>query len=285
MKKIMVTGAAGFIGRHVLDSLLARDDVQVIACDRDRIKLSDLPKSHRVRVLELDIALEKSDWFECADRPDILIHLAWGELSDFQSLRHFEKELPLHYAFLKRMLSGGLKDLAVAGTCLEYGLKEGMLKEDSPTAPVTAYGLAKDCLRKFLEHLQKQHPFRLKWLRYFYLHGQGQSTTSLLPMLEAAITRGDKAFSMSGGEQLRDFLPVDLAARQTAAIALQENAEGIFNICSGKPISVRELVEEKLKAMGAKIDLNLGQYSYLDYEPMAFWGDNTKLQTVTGDST
>jgi dTDP-6-deoxy-L-talose 4-dehydrogenase (NAD+) len=85
---------------------------------------------------------------------------------------------------------------------------------------------------------------------------------------------------MSGGEQLRDYLPVEVVAENIVKIALQNKIQGIINNCSGQPISIRRLVEEYLQKTGAKIDLNLGYYPYPTYEPHAFWGCTKKLERI-----
>jgi len=116
------------------------------------------------------------------------------------------------------------------------------------------------------------------------MYGEGQSEKSLLSQLETAIKKGEKRFNMSGGEQLRDYLPVEKVAEYIVAIALQDKVKGIINCCSGKPLSVRKLVEKYLEEKGYCIELNLGYYPYPDYEPMEFWGNNTKLQSVLHQS-
>jgi dTDP-6-deoxy-L-talose 4-dehydrogenase (NAD+) len=182
------------------------------------------------------------------------------------------------------MISAGLGSLTVTGTCLEYGLQSGALREDMSTAPVTAYGRAKDELRRHLEALQRSRAFNLTWARLFYIRGEGQAQSSLLPQLEGAIARGDAAFDMSGGEQLRDYLPVEEAAGYLVDLALNGRDNGVVNVCSGRPISVRELVESVVAKHGSPIELNLGHFPYPDYEPMRFWGDRTKLDRLL-DST
>ena len=168
----------------------------------------------------------------------------------------------------------------VAGTCYEYGLLHGSLSEADSTSPVTQYGLAKDTLRRYCEMLTADRDVHFNWARLFFLHGEGQNPNSLLPLLKVAIERGDKVFNMSGGEQLHDYLPVDKAAYYLCLLALQDKIDGIINICSGKPISVRRLVEENILKAKASIKPNLGYYPYSSYEPMAFWGVSTKLQKV-----
>jgi dTDP-6-deoxy-L-talose 4-dehydrogenase (NAD+) len=156
------------------------------------------------------------------------------------------------------------------------------LHEDLPTRPENPYGFAKDALRRELEFLKTAKPFALTWARLFYLYGEGQAGTSLLPQLRQAVARGDKAFNMSGGEQLRDYLTVDAAADLLVSLALARRDAGAVNVCSGRPVSVRRLVEGWIRDNGWTIDLNLGHYPYPDYEPMAFWGERRKLDHILG---
>ncbi|MBD8880538.1 NAD(P)-dependent oxidoreductase [Rhodanobacter sp. 7MK24] len=279
--RIAVSGATGFIGRYVLRELQARD-VDIVALTRSAPPRAI--KSETFRWVALDIANAPANPYKAMGSPDVLIHLAWSGLPNYQASRHVEIELPTQLAFLTSCVRHGLKRLVVTGTCYEYGLASGGLIEDTPTRPCTQYGLAKDRLRKALFDLHTQHGLDLAWLRLFYLYGKGQSEKSLYRMLHAAIDRNAKAFDMSGGEQLRDFLPVHEAARIIVEVAQHEKLNGIFNVCSGRPIAVRELVQSWIEASGGKIAMNLGKVPYSAYEPMAFWGSREKLDAIV-DST
>ena len=272
--KVAVTGASGFIGRHVLTEL-RKYDVDIVAITRDRARLSGLDNS--VQVVEMDIASPKLDSFERSGNPDVLIHLAWDGLPNYRSLHHFETELPKQYQFLKSMVVSGLPSLLVTGTCFEYGMQSGALTATIPTKPDNPYGYAKDALRQQLEYLQTTKAFKLTWGRLFYMYGEGQPNTSLYPKLKEAVLRGEQVFNMSGGEQLRDYLRVEEVAQQIVRLAMAQGNVGAVNICSGKPISVRRLVESWLTENNWKIALNFGHYPYPDYEPMAFWGESTNL--------
>lgn len=272
--KIAVTGASGFVGRHVLTELL-RHETEIVAVTRDAARLRGFSES--VRVAEMDIACPAPDCFEQMGCPDVLIHLAWDGLPNYRSLHHFETELPRQYLFLKAMVEAGLPSLLVTGTCFEYGMQSGSLSEDMPARPGNPYGYAKDALRQQLEFLKSARPFNLTWARLFYMYGEGQPGTSLYPKLKEAVLRGDKVFNMSGGEQLRDYLPVEQVARQVVQCALTHRDIGIVNVCSGEPTSVRRLVERWMNENHWEIELNLGCYPYPDYEPMAFWGDRHRL--------
>jgi dTDP-6-deoxy-L-talose 4-dehydrogenase (NAD+) len=225
----------------------------------------------------MDLRDPSANVFDLLDRPDALIHLAWTGLPNYKSLHHFEEELPAQYRFLKNLVESGLQNLVVTGTCFEYGMQSGLLNEDLPTRPSNPYGFAKDVLRRQLEYLQQVQPFNLTWARLFYLYGEGQAENSLLPQLRKAVEQGHKVFNMSGGEQLRDYLPVAEIGKHLVSLAMMDQDHGIVNICSGNPISVRNRVEGWIKENGWFIDLNLGYYPYADYEPMAFWGDRKKL--------
>jgi nucleoside-diphosphate-sugar epimerase len=208
--------------------------------------------------------------------------LAWGGLPNYRSLHHYERELPTHYCFLKTLVESGLPNLLVTGTCFEYGMQSGPLNESMASLPNNPYGFAKNVLRQQLEYLKAAHPFALTWSRLFYLYGDGQAESSLYPQLKKAVERGDAVFNMSGGEQLRDYLPAVEVAKYLVDLAQKQVDVGIVNICSGQPISVRTLVESWLVENDWAITPNYGYYSYPDYEPMAFWGDAHKLNSIIG---
>ncbi|GAA4728098.1 NAD-dependent epimerase/dehydratase family protein [Flavisolibacter ginsenosidimutans] len=281
MKKVLVTGATGFIGRHVIASLQKRDCVVIATASSAESKKGKDWLEHRTFIPH-SIGSETKDenLFEKFQKPDAVIHLAWQGLPNYKDLFHFEEVLPRQYFFLKKLVQNGVKDITVTGTCFEYGMQEGGLSEKAYPLPDNPYALAKNTLRLFLEQLQKKTPFSLKWVRLFYMYGEGQNPRSLLAQLDAALQRGDDTFNMSGGEQVRDYLPVEKVAENIVAIALQEKAEGILNCCSGNGITVNELVKQHLEKDGRSIKLNRGFYPYPDYEPMAFWGDATKLKTI-----
>ena len=275
--KIAVTGATGFIGRHVLAEL-APHNIKIIAVARPGQK--DLPVLINGEWVTIDICYPPTNVYEAMGTPDVLIHLAWHGLPNYLSLHHFETELPLQYTFLKQMVLQGLKTFVVAGTCFEYGMQSGQLIEDMVTKPNNPYGFAKDILRRQLEYLKEDRPFSLAWARLFYTYGAGQAESSLFSQLKSAVERGDKVFNMSGGEQLRDYLPVAEIAKHLVSFALSGEDIGVVNTCSGIPISVRKLVENWIEKYDWEINLNLDYYPYPDYEPMAFWGDRRKLDRI-----
>lgn len=279
--KVLVTGATGFIGNHVINKLI-QTNCEIIATSLTKEKAKQLQWFNKVKYLQFDFEKFDNtiDYFKYFSEPDLMIHLAWEGLPNYKSTFHVDVNYPRHLAFLTNLIKNGLKDLTVTGTCFEYGLQEGCLSEDMPAYPANPYAIAKDKLRRSLEELQSEFEFNLKWVRLFYMYGEGQSPNSLVSQLEKALSAKEKVFNMSGGEQVRDFLPVETVADHIVSIGLQKNISGIINCASNQPISVKKFVENYLKQTSQSIQLNLGYYPYADYEPMAFWGDDTKLRSV-----
>ena len=276
---LLVTGATGFVGRHVVTRLIERGH-EVIAVGRDEAKARKFAWFDRVRFVACDIHAQADNPVGRFGHPQAVVHLAWPGLPNYGALFHYEKTLPADYRFLKSLVQAGVGHLLVTGTCFEYGMQSGALAEDRPTAPAVPYALAKDTLRKQLQSLQQQHAFTLQWARLFYMHGEGQSPNSLLAQLDRAIDSGETVFNMSGGEQLRDYLPVGEVAARCVTLLEHQSCDGVVNICSGEPISVRRLAERHLAHRGANIRLNLGHYPYPSEEPMAFWGDGSRLAAI-----
>jgi cephalosporin hydroxylase len=281
MKKVLVTGATGFVGNKLINLLLSQD-IYVIATSSDISKAKSFNWFNQVEYHDLDFKNlnSKTNYYSFFNQPDLLIHLAWEGLPNYKQSFHVEENLPRHIHFLKNMIENGLKDLAVTGTCLEYGMQEGCLTESMDAVPIVAYAIAKNKLRIELTELCDKFNVVFKWVRLFYMFGKGQGSNSLFTQLDNAIDQNLDGFNMSGGEQERDFLPVEKMVSLISDISFQEKVTGVINCSSGNPIKVKQLVEKLITLKSSKIKLNLGFYPYTDYEPMRFWGDNSKLKKI-----
>lgn len=277
--RVIVTGATGFIGRHLVRKLL-QNRHQVIAVTRDLKRAKEFEWFDEVDFIQADLHLNYGPVIERLDGVDVLIHLAWPGLPNYQGTFHIFQNLKSDLAFLKASIESGLSHLVVAGTCLEYGLQSGALSEDMDTRPITPYGFAKDSLRKALEFFQREQNFTLQWMRLFYMYGEGQSPKSLLSQLDTAIDEKRQSFDMSIGTQLRDYLPIESIAEGICIAMENSTIDGVINCSSGSPISVLDLVRRRCQERGSDIHLNLGHFSLLEYEPLEFWGIPAKLNSL-----
>lgn len=277
--RIIVTGATGFIGRHLVKKLL-QNGHQVIAVARNLERAKELEWYESVSFIQADLQLDSSAVVEEMDGADALIHLAWPGLPNYQGSFHIFQNLKSDLTFLRNSLESGLHHLVVAGTCLEYGLQSGALNEDMDTYPITPYGFAKDSLRRSLQFFQKEHSFTLQWMRLFYMYGEGQSPKSLLSQLDIAIDEKRKSFDMSIGTQLRDYLPIESVAENICVTVENRSVNGVINCSSGSPISVLDLVRKRCQERESNIYLNTGYYALPEYEPIEFWGVPTKLNSL-----
>jgi len=277
--RVMVTGATGFVGRHVVNALLVHGH-SIVSVARDLKRAQEMPWFDRVEFIQCDLHESFQPLLQPECLPDAIVHLSWPGLPNYQDFFHISKNLPADLAFLEAAVKSGVPHMLVAGTCLEYGMQYGPLTEAMETTPTTPYGFAKDALRKALQLLQRERPFTLQWMRLFYMYGEGQNKNSLLAQLERAIHEGQAAFNMSKGDQLRDYLSIQEVALNFVRTLENPQCNGVINCCSGQPVSVFDLVKEHCREKDSQIHLNRGFYPYPDYEPLAFWGVPTKLMML-----
>lgn len=269
---ILVTGASGFIGSYVLRELEAKN-MNFLAMTSNPSKINSTKKCI---VQDIHQSIE-SDNLELIKNCDSMIHLAWKGLPHYKELYHLEENLFAQYKFIKTCIQSGIRNITITGTCLEYGLREGELSTDLPTSPFTSYALAKDCLHKMLLNLQQQMDFQLKWVRLFYIYGEGQPGHTLYGQLIKASENADKTFPMSKGDQERDYLHVQSVAKYIVSVSGEEVKYKVYNCSSGKPSRVIDFVNKVIEEKKINIELNPGFYPYPEYEPKSFWGKPTPI--------
>lgn len=280
MKRILVTGASGGLAGPIIENLLDKG-YTVIATARSEEKIKQASYFSKITFVPYDLSdnsdLNLFNYFNC---PDAIIHLAWDKLSEYKSEVHVNVILNQHKVFLMNLIRHGLNTICCAGTCYEYGLRPGCLKETDEPAPIIAYAIAKNSLRLFLEEQQAHLNFNLAWVRIFNVFSPGKGGSNLFSQLVKAIVNKEPEFKMSGGEQIRDYLSPEEVADIMVKITCNASNPGIVNCCSGKPIKLKDLIDQYLKKNNYHIRLNLGFYPYLSHEPMELWGSTEKLNSI-----
>ena len=273
-KKILVTGAGGYIGRHVVSALLNYPNVHVVAAD-----FSDKGIDPRAEFCSGDIFSGSPHIFEEMGSPDVCLHLAWKDGFNHKSDYHM-KALSSHFAFLKGMMDGGLKQLSVMGTMHEVGYHEGAIREDTPCNPLSFYGIAKNALRQAAFLYAKDRPVVLQWLRAYYIYGDDLKNHSVFTKLVEAEQAGRMDFPFVSGKNKYDFITVEGLARQIAACVMQDKISGVIECCTGEGVPIGEKMEQFIQHNHFHIRLNYGAYPDRPYDSPGVWGDVTKIRQV-----
>ena len=268
---IHVVGSTGFIGKNIRKQ--AGEVGWKYYSSKRYLKLD--------RTGEIDI-FDSKTWgnLEAAEG-DKIVMLSWKGLPNYEELFHLNENLLACFEFIRYAIKTGVKEVVVAGTCFEYGIQNGCLKESAECKPGNSYSVAKDTLRRMLECTLKIEDVKLKWLRIFYPYGIDQNERCLYPSLIKAIKESKPLFNTSQGDQIRDFIHIDKCCRMIIEVINEESAEGIINIGSGRPVSIRDFLEEQIKLNNGSIELNLGHYPRRKDEPLAFWADLDKYKKIT----
>ena len=272
-KRVLVTGAGGYIGRHVTEALCdAGAEVFIVDHNTEGIDT-------RATCVTAEIFSGSENIYQEMGCPDVCVHLAWKDGFVHNSDAHMGM-LSQHYTFLRNMMAGGLKQLAVMGTMHEVGYWEGAINENTPCNPSSMYGIAKDALRRSSFLLAQQYGVNLQWLRAYYIYGDDARNHSIFAKLTAAEEAGQEKFPFTSGKNQYDFIEVGELARQIASVALQDEVNGIINCCSGQPMSLGDKVEQFIQEHGFKIKLDYGAFPDRPYDSPAVWGDAEKIHKI-----
>ncbi len=281
--RILVTGAGGFAGSHVVRAL-ARQGHDVFAVVRKNPSPGHDPGvPASVHSVKLDLSHHTALWTAVREiRPELAIHLAWYTVpGKYWTAPENLECVAVSLDLARALAAGGCKKLVAAGTCAEYDWNHGVLSEtNTPLKPRTLYGSCKNAAREILEAYCGSVSMEFAWTRFFYMYGPGEARARLVPSVILSLLRGETA-KCTAGEQARDFLYVADAASGIAAVALGRGT-GAFNIASGRPVRIRAIVETIAGMMGQESRVDFGAIPASPAEPQLLAGDIQRLASIAG---
>ena len=255
---ILLTGATGFVGRQILKALSECDiKVRVVIREGSQSRLAVLEPIESIVTTE-DLFAENSDWWANACKDiDTVIHAAWYA----EPGRYLQSAKNIDCLIGTLKLAKGADQSKVRrfigiGTCFEYDITQGMLSVQTPLQPLTPYAGAKVAAFMALSQWLPHQVIEFAWCRLFYLYGEGENARRLVPYLRKQLAAGEPA-ELTSGNQIRDFLDVREAGRMIVETALSKKL-GAVNICSGIPITVRQLAEQIADEYGHRDLLKFG---------------------------
>ena len=272
--KILVTGADGYIGRHIVNNLLDLGH-EVIAVDIHTDDINDKAEKKKLNLFTADL----TNVYTSLGSPDVCLHMAWRDGFVHNSVNHIG-DLSSHYKFLVALMEQGLKHLAVMGTMHEVGYWEGKIDENTPCNPISMYGIAKDALRRSMIAYCKSNSILLQWLRGFYILGDDKKNHSIFSKLLQADEQGQELFPFTTGKTKYDFINVDELVEQISKAVTQTDVTGIINCFSGNPMTLAERVENFIKDHKLKIRLNYGVFPDRPYDSPIIFGDDKKIKQI-----
>ena len=249
-RTILLTGGNGFIGHHLLNALCQhRVNIRSVlrtGADPQRSKLMDNVEY----VYSDNIFSEPKTWWRAiCSGVDIIIHAAWyvKPASYLNAMENLEC-LAGSISMLDAAIEMKVKRFVGLGTCFEYQQSTRPLSVDSTLDPQSLYATTKATLYQTLKSTSEIMCFDYIWCRLFYLYGEGEHRSRLVPYIHNKLKNGEKV-EIRSPEKIRDYLAVEDAAKEIVTLALGDES-GPKNICSGKGISIKELAEEIAQEYG-----------------------------------
>lgn len=256
MSIVAVTGATGFLGRALLDALLAAGDT-VVALVRPSTDLTRLPEGvATVEYRDLghsDVARRLG-----AHAPDAFVHLGWAGVAGPERGRvdHVSVNVPATIESVRLAHSAGCQYWLGTGSQAEYGPSSDVLTEKSPRRPVTEYGVAKVAAAAAAHATGDALGITTGWARVFSLYGPGDHTGAVLPFAIARMLAGERA-ALGPCTHDWDLLHVDDAAAAFAAL-VSVAAPGPYNIASGERRPLRDAIEIAADAVDGPVRPSYG---------------------------
>ena len=301
MKKVLVTGATGFIGRNTLPLLLEKGyEVHVPIIDDANEKPH---QKANINYHQIDLLDQKqtSDLINQI-KPTHVLHFAWiATPGEYQTSPQNEDWKNASLILFDECIKNGVQRIVGAGSCFEYDWSDGhCIENETPLNPTTFYGQQKVSCWKGLEdrcHAERSeqcHPEAARrmntapdanhtscaWGRIFFLYGPHEKEGRLVSSVIQSLLN-DEVAKCTHGKQIRDFMHVEDVASAFVAL-LESDIEGPVNIASGEPVTIAEIVNTIGKILGKEDKIALGAREAPPNEPPRITAETKRLNEEVG---
>ncbi len=281
--RCLVTGASGFLGSHLVHELI-KEGNEVCVVARKSSNLWRLTNDlHHLRIVysalsELEVVADEVKAF----RPECVFHLAWagGNSRKFvNDVSQVFDNLPGSLDLVRLSAEAGCSRYLFLGSAVEYGTWKVPVRETDIPEPSSLYGMAKLAATNLTQSLCTQFGIRFCGIRLFWAYGPMDDRLRMIPSVISGLLAGKRP-SLTAGEQIWDFLYVEDAVRALVCLAESDSASGIFNLGSGVPVTVREMVMQIRDTIDPALDLGFGDISYPPGQPMHLQADISRLKAA-----
>ncbi|MDQ0432321.1 NAD-dependent epimerase/dehydratase family protein [Pantoea agglomerans] len=274
MNNIAVTGASGYIGRHVI-SVIKDNGFQPVS-----VVYSTEKTMVDEYIIKMDIlSASREEVINHFSGMNSVIHLAWQSGFNHHDECHLNN-VTRHLNFIESLMIAGVKNISVAGTMHEVGYFVGEIDNNTPCNPINPYGISKNYLRQACLYLANKYNCNLKWLRMYYILGDDNNSNSIFSKILTAEQEKKGTFPLNSGEMLYDFINIKDLSNQIFAASNQDKVNGIINCCSGKPVSLRTTVEKFIKDNALNIKPLYNVFPAREYDSPAIWGSSKIINKI-----
>jgi UDP-glucose 4-epimerase len=286
-KRVLVTGASGFLGSYVVRRLVA-DGARVYGVSSS---VSSSTPERLVGVID-SIELLEANLRDASSLADV-VHTAQPELVIHQaafthvgkSFSRIDENIQTNIqgtVNLLLALDGHYERFVYIGSGDVYGDAPVPFHEDGPVRPASPYAVSKYAAERFCRMFEKAYGWPIVCLRPFNVYGPQQSADRIIPELIISAL-GGRDLKMTEGNQTREFIYVDDVVDVFARALTQPGIEGeVINVSRGEEVSIRQMAQTVLDLMGNPVKALFGALPYRPTEIWRMFGDNTKARELLG---
>ena len=282
--RCLVTGASGFLGSHLTRTLVRQghEVLAVVRPGKEHLRLKDV--SDQVAFAYADLEGIKTITSEIdAFHPEVVFHLAWWGGNSRKYINDPDAiyaNIPGTLDLIRIVKNAGCKAFLYFGTAVEYGIYNIPVRESDPVHPQNLYGAAKYAGMVLLQALCTQWELRFCGIRPFWVYGPMDDTLRMIPSVILQLLAGEKP-KTTAGEQVWDFLYIDDAVDALIQLATTD-AEGIFNLASGEPVQIKQVISILRDCIDPALEIGFGEVPYAPDQVMHLEADISRLRAATG---